>query len=198
MIDDPFRSKLPRFVGPLLRLYLSLGLTPNMITFFGLILSLVSAYLVAKFMFIPALAIWWLGRLLDGTDGIYARQTNQSSSFGAHLDILLDMASYAVMVIAFSFAFPELQATWLIILFLYILCITGALSLGSLEEKNRIPSKNNRGLRLASGIAEGGETGIAYSLFLVFPQHIKILSLVWVSILALTVVTRLILAKKEL
>lgn len=198
MIDDPFRAKLPKFVKPLLSLYRLLRLTPNVVTLLGLVVGLVAAFLVSENLFFPAVVTWWLGRLLDGTDGIYARKTNQSSYFGAHLDILSDMTAYSAMIIGFSVAFPDLQKLWSIILFLYILCITGALSLGHLQEKLKIPSRNNRGLRLASGIAEGGETGIAYTMFLIFPEHIRILASAWIFILIATVVARLILAKKEL
>jgi phosphatidylglycerophosphate synthase len=195
MIDDPFRAKLPNFVGPLISLYKFLKLTPNYITFIAMMLGGFSAYLVAHQVFVGAALVWWVGRLLDGTDGIYARATGQTSDFGAHFDILADMASYSVMIIGFHFAFPELQVQWLIILFLYVLCITGALSLGSLEEKKKIPSSNNRGLRLAAGIAEGGETGIAYTLFLLFPAHIKILAAIWIAVLSTTVLARLVLAR---
>lgn len=198
MIDDPFRKKLPKFVGPLIGLYKLLGLSPNLITIIGFVISVIAAFLVAQHMFVGAIAIWWLGRLLDGTDGIYARATNQTSAFGAHLDILSDMASYSVMIIGFNVAFPDLQNHWIVILFLYVLCITGALSLGNLEEKKNIKGNDNRGLRLATGIAEGGETGIAYTLFLLFPGHIEVLSFAWIFILTATVLARILLAKKEL
>jgi len=198
MIDDPFRALLPKYVQPVIKLYKALGLTPNMVTLLGLLLAFISAYLVSQSLFLPAMGVWWLGRLLDGTDGIFARSTQQSSLFGAHLDILSDMAAYSGMIIAFSFAFPDLQKHWILILFLYVLCITGALSLGNLEEKKKIEDRGNRGLRLAAGIAEGGETGIAYSLFLIFPEHIYILSTLWIVVLIATVIARLILARREL
>lgn len=198
MIDDPFRSKLPRFVGPILRLYKILNLSPNQVTLMALLLGSVSSYLVSQQFFITAAIIWWIGRLLDGTDGIYARATNQTSAFGAHLDILADMASYSMMIFGFSIAFPNLHILWITIMFLYVLCITGALSLGSLEDKQKIPNHNNRGLRLATGIAEGGETGIAYTLFLLFPDHIKLLAVVWIGVLIITVLARLWLARMEL
>lgn len=198
MIDDPFRLRLPKYVGPILRLYKRLGLSPNQITFIALFLGAGSSYLVSQQDFISAAIVWWIGRLLDGTDGIYARATKQTSAFGAHFDILADMASYSLMIIGFFFAFPALQFYWLLILFLYVLCITGALSLGNLEDKQQIPTSNNRGLRLAAGIAEGGETGIAYTLFLLFPDYIKILASIWIVILAITVAARLWLAKTEL
>ncbi len=198
MIDDPFRSRLPKFVGPIISLYKILGLSPNQVTFIALLLGGVSSYLVSQQYFISAATVWWVGRLLDGTDGIYARATQQTTAFGAHFDILADMASYSMMIIGFFFAFPSLQFLWLSILFLYVLCITGALSLGNLEDKQQIPTSNNRGLRLAAGIAEGGETGIAYTLFLLFPGYIKPLAEIWVVVLFITVVARLWLAKKEL
>lgn len=198
MIDDPFRSRLPNYVGPILRLYQRLGLSPNQITLVALFLGAGSSFLVSQQKFIFAAIVWWIGRLLDGTDGIYARATKQTSAFGAHFDILADMASYSMMIIGFFFAFPSLQLLWLLILFLYVLCITGALSLGNLEDKQQIPSTNNRGLRLAAGVAEGGETGIAYTLFLLFPDYIKILASIWIVILAITLAARLWLAKTEL
>lgn len=198
MIDDPFRARLPKFVGPLIRIYAALGLTPNQITFIALALGTASAYLVAQKYFIAALTVWWLGRLLDGTDGIHARATKQTSALGAHFDILADMASYSVMVLGFYIAFPDQQLFWLVILFLYVLCITGALSLGNLEDKQKIPTSNNRGLRLAAGIAEGGETGIAYTLFLIFPSYIKIMAGVWIAVLSGTVLARVFLACREL
>ncbi len=198
MIDNPFRSRLPKFVGPIISLYKILGLSPNQVTFIALLLGGVSSYLVSLQYFISAATVWWVGRLLDGTDGIHARATQQTTAFGAHFDILADMASYSMMIIGFFFAFPSLQFLWLSILFLYVLCITGALSLGNLEDKQQIPTSNNRGLRLAAGIAEGGETGIAYTLFLLFPGYIKPLAEIWVVVLFITVVARLWLAKMEL
>ncbi len=198
MIDDPFRSMLPKFVGPIISLYKIFGLSPNQVTFIALLLGGFSSYMVSQQYFISAATVWWVGRLLDGTDGIYARATKQTTAFGAHFDILADMASYSMMIIGFFFAFPGLQFLWLSILFLYVLCITGALSLGNLEDKQQIPTSNNRGLRLAAGIAEGGETGIAYTLFLLFPGYTKPLAELWIIVLVITVVARLWLAKKEL
>lgn len=198
MIDDPFRARLPKFVGPLIRIYSDLGLTPNQITFIAFLFGTASSFLVAQQYFIAALIVWWFGRLLDGTDGIYARATKQTSALGAHFDILGDMASYSMMILGFYFAFPDQQILWIAILFLYVLCITGALSLGNLEDKKKISTANNRGLRLAGGIAEGGETGIAYTLFLLFPVHIEILAGVWIAVLSCTVLARISLASREL
>lgn len=198
MIDQKFRSILPAYSKKLIYFYTQLGLTPNQITFGAFLLAVLSAFLIIKGYFIAAILIWWLGRIFDGTDGIYARATGQSSLFGAYLDIVSDMASYSIIIIALYIYFPQHSFLYLIILFLYVLCITSALALGSLEKEKKIPSQDNRGLKFASGLAEGGETGIAYTLFLLFPVFLKPLLIVWIFILSITVIARSILAKKEL
>jgi phosphatidylglycerophosphate synthase len=198
MIDGPFRTILPRFSEPILKIYIRLGLTPNHVTFAGFCTGLLAAYLVSIAYFKTAIAIWWISRLLDGTDGIYARATQQVSPLGGYLDILLDMAAYGAMILGFAIQFADLGLTWTIIEFLYILCITSALSLGSIERAMNMSSHDNRTLRLASGLAEGGETGIAYTVFLLFPAALNILSIVWIAILILTVVARSFLAARVL
>jgi phosphatidylglycerophosphate synthase len=198
MIDDPFRRILPRFTGPILSLYRALGATPNQITFAGFGLALGAAAAVAAGLDALALVLWWLGRLLDGTDGIYARASGTVSEFGGFLDILLDMASYGVMIFGFAFRRPDLAGLWLVILFLYMLCITGALALGAIERARGSELGDNRTLRLASGLAEGGETGLAYTAFLLLPAHLAGLATVWALVLVVTVVARTVLAQQIL
>lgn len=198
MIDNAFRSFLPRFVGPLIRLYLLLGLSPNAVSVAALSLAAVSALCILADAPLAAIAFWWLGRLADGTDGIYARETGRASDFGAYFDIVLDMAAYSLIVLALSRAHPELHDRWLLILFLYVLCIASALALGMQEAGRDLPPRDDRGLRLGAGLAEGGETGIAYTLFLLFPAQLPWLTAVWIAILATTIVARTVLARRLL
>jgi phosphatidylglycerophosphate synthase len=194
MIDGPFRQILPRYVRPLLDLYEWLGLRPNHVTIAGFAFALAAAFGTSQGLTVLPLGLWWLGRLLDGTDGIYARASNQTSDFGGYLDIMLDMASYSVMILGFAYHSPQLNFYWLIILFLYVLCITSALSMGALTERSGLGPSDNRSLTLAAGLAEGGETGAAYTLFLLFPSWIPVLVPVWIAILATTVIARSTLA----
>lgn len=194
VIDGPFRRLLPRYTEPLLSLYQKIGLTPNHVTVAGFVCAAGSASLASQGWLLSALALWWVGRLLDGTDGIYARSRGQQTDFGGYLDIVLDMASYGIMVLGLAWYKPELSFLWMLILFLYILCITTALSLGALTAKNGSSESDNRSLTLAAGLAEGGETGMAYSLFLLFPSWMGVLVQVWIAVLITTVVARSLLA----
>lgn len=198
MIDNAFRRILPRFVEPLLRLYRRLGWTPNHVSVLGFVLALLAASAVASGSNVLAIVLWWVSRLADGTDGIYARASSQETDFGSYLDIVLDMASYGSVVIGFAIAVPELAPQWMAMLFLYILCITSALALGMQEAKGALPARDDRGLRLGAGLAEGGETGIAYTLFLLFPSWLPITTTLWVVILLTTVVARTGLAFQRL
>ena len=198
MIDNAFRAVLPRFTGPLLWLYRSLGLTPNGVTMLGFGLALAAAACIAQGWSLAAIVVWWLGRLADGSDGIYARATGRESGFGSYLDILLDMAAYSVVVLALDFVHPELHAHWMLVLLLYVLCITSALALGMQEVARELPPRDDRGLRLGAGLAEGGETGLAYTLVLLFPEQLPVLCTGWIVVLAATVVARTALAWRTL
>jgi phosphatidylglycerophosphate synthase len=198
MIDNPFRQVLPRVAGPIVRLYAALGVSPNVVSVVALALACMSAGCVLLERPLWAVAFWWLGRLADGTDGIHARRTGRATDFGAYFDIVLDMAAYSVMVVAFAMVHPELYERWLWILLLYVLCIASALALGMQEASRSLPPRDDRGLRLGAGLAEGGETGIAYTLFLLLPGWLPLLSAVWIVVLAITVVARTVLAWRVL
>ena len=198
MIDDRFRQWLPRVAGPIVQLYGALGLSPNAVSLLALGLAGVSAGFVLVDRPLLAIGFWWLGRLADGTDGIHARQSGRATDFGAYFDIVLDMSAYSLMIVAFASVHPDLHAHWLWILFLYVLCIASALALGMQEARRSLPARDDRGLRLGAGLAEGGETGIAYTLFLLFPEWLPGLTLVWIVVLAATVVARTLLARRIL
>ncbi|NCN42603.1 CDP-alcohol phosphatidyltransferase family protein [bacterium] len=196
MIDNSFRKQLENFSRPLIELFVLLKLTPNVVTIVSCLTGLAAALLITKGLFITALFVWWAGRLLDGLDGILARRLGKSSSLGAFLDINADMLAYSAVIMAFNFIRPDLGIVWCSILLLYVMCISGALSLGSIQPE--LPNEQNRKQALASGLAEGGETGIYYSLCLLLPQHIKELSYIWIAILITTVFSRFILARRVL
>jgi phosphatidylglycerophosphate synthase len=198
VIDDGFRRVLPRYTGTLIGIYRLLGLSPNGVSALGCLVGLCAAACVAQEWRITAIAVWWLGRLLDGTDGIYARHIGRATPFGAYLDICVDMLAYGAMIVGFAMAHPELQMRWLVIALLYILCITSALALGTQEAALALEPRDERGLRLGAGLAEGGETGIAYTLFLLFPEQLGWLTALWIAVLTTTVAARTVLARRIL
>lgn len=198
MIDNYFRERFPAYATPVLELLASSRFSPLWLTGAGFLFAILSAIAIIFNQPLVALVLWWIGRLFDGLDGLYARMTGAVSSFGAYCDIVSDMAAYSLFVMAMSVVHPEFTAYWLVILCGYILCSVSAITLGSLELAHGVPARDNRSLRLAAGVAEGGETGIMYSLFLIFPDYLYLLLPLWICILLGTVALRTVLAHRIL
>jgi len=59
-----------------------------------------SAFLVSQGLLTVGFYCWILNRILDGFDGLVARERNQQSDFGGYLDLVLDVAvSFFVYII---------------------------------------------------------------------------------------------------
>ena len=165
MIDNHFRTKLELALNPFMHILSRAKISPNQITILSFAISIVSAYCISQGQLSLGIAVWWFSRFLDGLDGIYARYSSMTSLFGSYLDICLDMLAYSLMILGFYFYEPSYAIFYMMVLVMYVMSICSALSLGSLEAQIKSPARDNRGLRLGAGLAEGGETGFFYSLF---------------------------------
>jgi CDP-diacylglycerol---glycerol-3-phosphate 3-phosphatidyltransferase len=88
------RRLMERFVAPILG---RLGITPNMVTLVGLLLTVgVAAVLANGSLFLGGWLLIAAG-LFDLFDGALARATNQTSRFGAFFDSIIDRYSEAVI-----------------------------------------------------------------------------------------------------
>lgn len=184
MIDHHFKTRLEGWTRPLINGLVNWRVHPDLLTWLGFILSSLSFVFIINDRPIYALCFWWIGRIFDGLDGLLARASGKASSRGGFLDINLDMTAYSLVAIGFMLK-TEWHLIWALILFGYVLCITSALSLGEIEE-----AQDNRSLRIASGLAEAGETGIFYTLMLLFPSLGKVWCFLWLIVMLVTVVSR--------
>ncbi len=74
-----------------------LGLTPNLITVFGLLIATGGAFLAAQGRFTAAGGVLLAGSIFDAFDGAVARLTGTVSRFGALLDSTLDRYSEGLL-----------------------------------------------------------------------------------------------------
>ena len=75
-----------------------LNITPNMITFIGLLTGLFSAYLLYEKKLYLAIIVWILSYYLDLLDGYIARKYNQGSVFGGWFDHISDFIKIGVFL----------------------------------------------------------------------------------------------------
>lgn len=159
---------------------------PNTLTWLSFLISTASCYFILTDSYVFALIAWWTGRLFDGLDGLVARKAKLESARGGFLDISLDMLAYSMVAFSF-FLRSEYDVLWCVVIVGYVMCITSALALGSVEIK-----KDNRSLKMAQGLAEAGETGLFYSCVWLAPKYEKEFLFIWIIILFITVFARFI------
>lgn len=100
-------------INPLINLLVKLGITPNMITSFGLVLNMLAAVIFiigAKYADRTDMSyVGWGGftiliaGLFDMIDGRLARVGNMSSKFGALYDSVLDRYSEMIMFLGICY-----------------------------------------------------------------------------------------------
>ena len=198
MIDESFRQWLARRWGaPAVALHRA-GITANQVTVVAAVLGVTAAALVAVKFTSFGIALWLVSRLLDGYDGMIARFTPGDASFGGYLDITLDMLAYSAMAIGFAVAMPADVVLWMVVLAGYVLAITSTLALSSLAEKADRQLGGDRSIQFTRGLAEGGETTIVYVVIALAPSVSRYVLVVWIAMLAITVVQRTTLARRLL
>jgi CDP-diacylglycerol--glycerol-3-phosphate 3-phosphatidyltransferase len=85
-------------VERLARAFIWLGLGPDVLTFIGLALAGVTAYLAAQGAYTRAGVVYLLGAPFDAMDGAVARASGKASRFGALLDSTLDRYGEALVL----------------------------------------------------------------------------------------------------
>ena len=85
------------FEEPLARSLMAVGLTPNRVTFLGLLVSAGCAYLLSQGMFVAGGGVLILAGMMDMVDGALARRGGTASPQGALLDSVVDRVAEATV-----------------------------------------------------------------------------------------------------
>ena len=95
------------FTQHLVRLLAKTPITPNALTWFGLLVAIGAAVLISTGHIFAAGFVVLVGGFFDMLDGALARLTNSTSRFGAILDSTLDRLSEAVILLAILVAYTR-------------------------------------------------------------------------------------------
>lgn len=173
MVDELLRGPKEMLLTPLARGPIQ-RLDPIAVTVLGGAVGVAAAMAAWQGAYAPALALWLANRVLDGLDGTLARTTGRQSDLGAYLDIVLDHVVAAALALGLAVAAGTAEALLAVAVLLASFYVNGAtwMYLAALLEKRRAGAAARRELTsvtMPSGLIEGTETVVFYSLFLILP-----------------------------
>ena len=186
--------------------------SPTAVTATSLPVGLASAVSAAYGLWSWAFALFWVNRILDGLDGLIARSRNLQSDFGGYLDIMVDFAVYAAIPIGVwmgrgSVLGNEAPA-WPLVALLGAFYVNGAswMYLSALIEKRRVahsaPEADKQSsptsIVMPTGLIEGTETVVFYTLFLLLPRLYPLLFTIMAAATLVGVVQRIAWARRTL
>lgn len=112
--DDPFFYQYYRwFVGPVTRVLQSVGVTPNHITAFSLLLALCAAAAIGLNQMMLGVWLFVAAASCDVMDGVLARAMNAQSEQGAFFDSFVDRAAEGIIFGGFAYLGQGSFLTWI-------------------------------------------------------------------------------------
>jgi len=107
MLSRALGRELKPILDRMLRLLLTLQVSPNLITVIGLLAGIISGIALAKGRFFPAAVAIAVAGICDLTDGMLARAQKAQTRFGGFLDSVLDRYADAAMYMGLIYFFAE-------------------------------------------------------------------------------------------
>jgi phosphatidylglycerophosphate synthase len=171
------------------------GITANQVSFAGLVTGLAAAAAIYAGQHAVALALVLAGRLFDGLDGAVARATAKTP-FGGYLDIVGDFLFYVSVPLAFGLADPANLKPAMILLASFALTGVSFLAFAAIAAEQRLETTahGQKSFFYSTGLAEGGETILAFLLMCLWPAHFPLIATAFAALCALTVLQRSLLA----
>lgn len=113
---------------------------PNVLTFAGLLVNAVAAFLLARGKFFPAGLVIVLAALFDMVDGRVARETKQVTAFGGFFDSVVDRYSDLVLLMGLLVYYASINRFFYIVLTAVVMTGSVMVSYTRARAENVIPS----------------------------------------------------------
>ena len=186
-----------KYVNPIIELgaefLLKLKLTPNNVTILALLLGVSTSIFLYFDMHIIAVTLLWVSGYLDAVDGAMARRSNSSSSFGTLLDIVSDRIVEVSIVLVLGLKFVDVRYNLIVLTVCILMSMTIFLTVGALSEKKGVKS-----FYYQAGVAERSEGFIFFSLMILIPSYLGIITNICSILIIITAIQRFLEAKRLL
>ncbi len=191
MLDEELRKGAKPLYKMLARALAERGVTGDALTGASLSIGALCLAAIAFGLNTVALILWLLNRLLDGLDGEVARLRGESSELGAFIDIVADFFVYGGFLVALAIQHSDSRLALVMLFFAYYLNGTVFLAHSSTLERLKRERLTERGLHFRRSLAEGFETIVAGTLFLLLPGHVSIIAWVFAAMVFVSAAQRL-------
>lgn len=186
-----------KYVNPIIELgaefLLKLKLTPNNVTILALLLGISTSIFLYFDMQIIAVTLLWVSGYLDAVDGAMARRSNSASSFGTLLDIVSDRIVEVSIVLVLGLKFVDVRYNLIVLTVCILMSMTIFLTVGALSEKKGVKS-----FYYQAGVAERSEGFIFFSLMILIPSYLGIITNIFSILIIITAIQRFLEAKRLL
>lgn len=186
-----------KYVNPIIdigaKFFLKLKLKPNHVTMIALLVGLSTSIFLYFDMGTIAVVVLWLSGYLDAVDGAMARNSNSTSSFGTLLDIVSDRLVEVGMILVFGVKFIDVRFNLIILAVSILMSMTIFLTVGACTEK-----KGMKSFYYQAGVAERSEGFILFSLMMILPDYLGIITNIFSILVLFTATQRFLEAKRIL
>jgi phosphatidylglycerophosphate synthase len=191
VLDSFARRLIDRPLASIARPLLAAGIGANAVTLVGFAFGAGAAAAIACELYLLGLGLLLANRLADGLDGAVAR-VRGATDFGGFLDILLDFLVYNALAVGFALAQPANLVPALVLLLSFVGTGTSFLAYAILAAKRGLTHERQgrKSFYYLSGLAEGSETLLFFSLACLLPQHFPLLAWIFAGLCLLTTLGR--------
>ena len=146
------------------------GVGANQLTLIGLVVGVCGAVAISQGWFGWGLGLIVANRVLDGLDGAVAR-VNGPTDLGGYYDVVADFIFYVSVPLGFGLVTPENLLPALLLVASFVLTGASFLAFAVVAAKRGADTRahGRKGFFYSTGLAEGGETILAFVAMCVFP-----------------------------
>ena len=186
-----------KYISPLLKgaanIFLKLNMTPNNITVIGFLIGLLPFVFIYAEKPLIAVAFLWASGFFDAVDGEMARISGNSTLWGTLMDVTFDRLVELGVILAIALKYPQFRLELLFLTAAMILSLTIFLTVGALSQ-----NKGSKSFYYQPGVAERTEGFIFFTLMILIPKHIGLISNIFSILIVITAFQRMIEARRIL
>lgn len=193
MLDTYARKYANPFLKGAAKFFLKLNMTPNNITVTGFLLGLLPFIFIYVDKPLIAVILLWISGFFDAVDGEMARISENSTPFGTLMDITFDRLVELGVILAIALKHPQFRLQLLFLTGAIILSMTIFLTVGALSQ-----NRGSKSFYYQAGVAERTEGFIFFTLMILMPKNIGLISNIFAILIAITAIQRMIEARRIL